>query len=494
MAVYFFRNTGDVNWGTASNWSLTDGGGATGAVPTAADDARFTANSGNCTTNASARVCLTLVCTGYTNTLTLTNQLTVGGTITLSATMTMAGTSRLVLSASATITGNGCLIPLLRIGSGGSITCTLGDVLSVNDLLVAGNNAAVFTINGNSISINTNLTIGTGVAGNTSQGTTVFNLVGTGTWSHNIAATVLRNPTNINTAGTITCTGTIFYATSTLTYIAGTVNALGCTLNLGQGGIFNTNGINWGAVTITANITVTLASNLQCAGTFTFGAANSSPTINGVGRAIQVAGNLTTAVTTGTLSGSAAVEMVGNGSINLTTLTTGVFQAPIRINTSETVTIVGNLRIGSSSFTYTAGKVITTGTTISVISSHTFTNVQYILFPNISVASGITLTMNEFFSGSPEKICNVNPTTADTTYTVAFSDGFEKITKFTKINGCIVPRRLQLIALTDGFNNGNNQGIRFINQSPNGFAKNNPSVTNGMTYPTFSLTSDPTIN
>lgn len=493
MATYYFRNTGDVNWGTATNWSLTDGGGATGAVPTAADNALFTSNSGNCTTNASARVCLTLNCTGYTNTLTLSFQLTVGGAITLSATMTIVATARLVLSATATITSNGCLVPLLRIGSTASITCTLADVLSVNDLLVAGNNAATFTINGNSISINTNLTIGTGGNSNTSQGTTVFNLLGTGTWTHNVAGTVLRNSLNINTAGTITCTGTISYTAGGLNYVTGTVNALACTLNLGQAATFNTNGITWGAVTISANITVTLSSNLQCAGTFTFGAtAVGSPILNG--STIQVSGNLTTAATSGVLSGTTVVEMAGNGSINLTTLTTGVFQSPISINTPETITLVGNLRIGSSSFTYTAGKVVTTGSTISVISSHTFTNVQYILFPDVSVASGITLTMNEFFSGSPEKICNVNPTTADTTYTVSFSDGFEKITKFAKINGCIVARRLQLIALTDGFNNGNNQGIRFINQSPNGFAKNNPSVTNGMTFPTFSLTSDPTIN
>lgn len=494
MATYYFRNTGDVNWGTATNWSLIDGGGATGAVPTTADDALFTANSGNCTTNTSARVCRTLNCTGYTNTLTLTQVLTVGGNITLSGTMTIAGASDLRISASGTVTGNGCNIPNFRIGVTVSLTCTLADVLSIDNLLIGGSNATTFTINGNSININGNLTLGTLANGISSTGTTVFNLVGTGTWSHNIVGTILRNTTNINTSGTITCTGNLRYGTGTLTYIAGTVNALSATLEIPSTTTLNVNGINWGTLSTGGTITMTLLSNLQC-GNFLFGSTTTgSPVIAGANRAIQVSGNLTTAATTGTPSGSATVEMVGNGSINLTTLTTAVFQAPININTSETITLVGNLRIGSSSFTYTAGKVITTGTTISVISSHTFTNVQYILFPNISVASGITLTMNEFFSGNPEKICNVNPTTADTTYTVAFSDGFEKITKFTKINGCIVSRRLQLIAITDGFNNGNNQGIRFINQSPNSFAKQTPSINDPLTYGANNFTSDPTIN
>ena len=32
MAIYYFRNTGSTAWATSTNWSLTSGGGATGAV------------------------------------------------------------------------------------------------------------------------------------------------------------------------------------------------------------------------------------------------------------------------------------------------------------------------------------------------------------------------------------------------------------------------------------------------------------------------------
>ena len=61
MATYYFRNTGNTAWNTASNWSLTDGGGPTGVVPTATDDAYFTSNSGSCVVAGTVGVCTNLI-------------------------------------------------------------------------------------------------------------------------------------------------------------------------------------------------------------------------------------------------------------------------------------------------------------------------------------------------------------------------------------------------------------------------------------------------
>jgi hypothetical protein len=494
MAVYYFRNTGDVNWGTATNWSLTDGGGATGAVPTAADDARFTANSGNCTTNASARSCLTLNCTGYTNTLTLTNALTVAGSITLSATMAISGAGNLVISANGTITGNSCNIPNLRIGSTVGITATIGGgALSVTNLQVAGNNSATFTINSNSINVSGNFTLGTGGNANTSIGTTTINLVGTGTWSQNVSGSIFRSPITINTSGTIACGSSIIsYGTSTLTYIFGTVNALSTTLSIPSSCSLNVSGIAWGAFTIGGNVTITLLSNFQCNGTFTFGNTIGSSTILN-GNTITVGGNLTTAVTTSNTSGTTVVEMVGTGSINLTSITTGSFQSPLRINTTGTITMLGNMRFGSNTITYVNGNVVTTGSTLSLTAATTLIDCHKIVFNEVQITSGIIVTMNEFFSGTATKSVNVFSATAGSTYTIAFQDGFEKITKFVNVSDCVISRRLQLLMLT---NNSlvNCTGIRMNNQSPNGIPKNMPSVQNGLTFPAFSLTSDPTVN
>ena len=63
-------------WGTPGNWD-------TGAIPTAATDAIFDNLSPNCTVNITTAVCRNLNFnsgTGYTNTITMTNNITVGAT------------------------------------------------------------------------------------------------------------------------------------------------------------------------------------------------------------------------------------------------------------------------------------------------------------------------------------------------------------------------------------------------------------------------------
>jgi hypothetical protein len=101
--------------------------------------------------------------------------------------------------------------------------------------------------------------------------------------------------------------------------------------------------------------------------------------------------------------------------------------------------------------------------------------------------------MNEFFSGTPTKSVNVSSVTAGSTYTIVFQDGFEKIAKFVDVSDCTLLRPLQLLMLT------NNSlvrcaGIRMNNQSPNGVAKNMPSINQSMSYSAGLLTSDPAIN
>lgn len=111
MASYYFRNAG-TDWGTAANWSLTDGGGATGAVPLVTDDAFFSNNSGNCTIQITNKVCKTIDFTkgtGYTGTVTRTTNLTIAGNITLSSGMSFTGAGNFACTATgSTLTSNGC--------------------------------------------------------------------------------------------------------------------------------------------------------------------------------------------------------------------------------------------------------------------------------------------------------------------------------------------------------------------------------------------------
>lgn len=140
MASYYFRNTGDTNWGTASNWSLTDGGGATGAVPTATDDAFFSNNSGNCVVNTSSRNCKNLDFTkgtGFTGTFTNTAGLNINnsGNVTLKSGMTFTGAGSLSVITTSTITTNGVTIACpLTLGTA-SATITLADNLNCSGTL-----------------------------------------------------------------------------------------------------------------------------------------------------------------------------------------------------------------------------------------------------------------------------------------------------------------------------------------------------------------------
>lgn len=298
MATYFFRNAG-ASWGTAANWSLTDGGGATGAVPTAADTANFTVNSGNCTVDTSSRVCLNLNFTGYTNTITMTNSITVSGNLTLSATMTIAGTSGLTLnSVTPTITSNTKTWPNNLTFNALNQVVTLAD-----NWTVGGNwlcNQSTSTFNGNIMNVAGNFT----TTGAMNNGTTKFVLNGTGTWS---GAQALRNDIEINTAGTITLSGTVLFATKTLTLTLGTLSVGTSILSLS------------GSCTVTINNTGFTMNALSFTGSATFGGTNGWTT---------AAFSCTTAGTTITLASTITYT------ITTTMTVTGTIASPVLIKSS----------------------------------------------------------------------------------------------------------------------------------------------------------------
>jgi hypothetical protein len=129
MATYYFRNTGTGVWGTATNWSLTSGGGATGAVPTVSDTAVFDNNSISCTLNTSNRVCLALSARTYTNTLALTNlNLIVSGDINLGSGMTITTTTgSLLVNANSTLTSNNKTLTVPFAAQTAGISLTFAD-------------------------------------------------------------------------------------------------------------------------------------------------------------------------------------------------------------------------------------------------------------------------------------------------------------------------------------------------------------------------------
>tara|TARA_R110000868_G_scaffold47737_2_gene156072 strand:- start:725 stop:1762 length:1038 start_codon:yes stop_codon:yes gene_type:complete len=143
---------------------------------------------------------------------------------------------------------------------------------------------------------------------------------------------------------------------------------------------------------------------------------------------------------------------------------------------------------GASTIRYVRG-IFNKNARFTILSNCTIIDFHKCIIDNIIVGQTITVTMNEFFSGSPSRVVNITSTTT-TNYTIAFQDGFEKIAKFVNISSCTLSKPLQLLVLTKSKINSRNTGIRYINQSPNGIAKGEPSV-NQTTFGASGLLPDP---
>jgi hypothetical protein len=194
---------------------------------------------------------------------------------------------------------------------------------------------------------------------------------------------------------------------------------------------------------------------------------------------------------TNTAVGTTEIVLTGDGTWNNTS--NGQLKINLTINSVGTIKLGTNIYYNSAKLTYISGKVITKNSTLNIQSTTTLINCHKINFNNVIISSGQSVTMNEFFNGSPGFITNVRSSSSTTNYTITFQDGFEKITKFTKISGCTLTKPMQLLSLNNITTKSTNRGVRYINQSPNGIAKDNPSTSTQVTYNsnTSMLISDP---
>ncbi len=391
MATYFFRNVG-INWGTSTNWSLSDGGGATGAVPTITDTAKFTVNSGPCTVDTSNRVCQVLDFTGYTNTITMTFGITVSGAITLVAAMTISGTGFLSSIVTSILTSNGKTWPNAFTLGGSSQIYTLGDNWTITGLFTT-NGTTQITVNSNTIIANGGVAATTVLTGNAN-----LTLGGTGT----VTGTLAIN-TTMNTAGTITLGANVSWRSATYTYTAGTFNPNGFNVNFGasaQNTTVNMSGITFFTVSNSRNI-LTLTSDLNMSSTWSTGASGSTTTINGAFN-VNVGGSLTiTSNNQGGIVGTATIVFTGTG----TWSQSGVdgLQLNVVINTAGTLTITSTI-CSSTSFTITAfGTIIWPSsfqlavTTLTITQSTSWTTLV-ITNATVTINGGLLLATTLRFS------------------------------------------------------------------------------------------------
>jgi len=121
-----------------TKWSTTSGGAGGAAVPTAADDVFFDANSpSNCTTAGSGRPCRSLNFTGYTNTFTVAS----GIPVNIGDASAPAGNVALKLSSGMTLAMSGA-INLVSTYSGAEQTITCAGKTLPNTIFVGPNSAS----------------------------------------------------------------------------------------------------------------------------------------------------------------------------------------------------------------------------------------------------------------------------------------------------------------------------------------------------------------
>ena len=388
-----YVKAGGGNYNSTGTWSATSSAGADNAsVPTASDAVIADAGSGQLTVNV-ASVAASVNFTNYTSTLTMNNTLTVSGTVILVSTMNISGTGGLIVNAATAPNFNGVTWPndfTFNVGANPTVALNSDWHVAGTTSIGQGATGSATTLNGYTIYtggllINSNAGV---------LGTTNIVLNGTGTWSA-ITGGVLRNNLNINTAGTLTISGNVYFNTGTLTYTtAGSIVNTGSTLTLGTPNTsINTGSMIWNNVSIGGgNTTFTLGSDLNVAGTLSVGNGTYVTTINGYN--INVSGSLSVNQTAGTVNGTTNIIMNGTGTWSSPGETTGVLRNNLTFNTSGTITISGTNNYNTGTLTYTAGTVTTTGSTLNIAASATLnTPTANMHWNNITISGNSTLTL-----------------------------------------------------------------------------------------------------
>jgi hypothetical protein len=329
----------------------------------------------------------------------LTSNLTLTGTLTVSNT-----------TLSFTLNGNSLVSTNANLTMGVSGTFTLPANQTFKTLTVSGG----ANINSNILTITENLTINASLSGTSSI---VYG--GTGTWT---AIQYINNNFTINTAGTLTISGTVYKGANTITYTAGTIDDTNGTLVIGISGIttVNISGYTWTKLLVAGGITLT--SNINAT---TFGTAlnnNISFTLNGNslnfthlelghvstlslptawtctniefkntgtqtlnGFSITINGNILQSGNVAT-QGTTTFTYAGTGT--WTALANGYFSNSFTINTAGTLTFI-SANIGGGIFTYTAGTVITTGSILTIRGSATTMNHGAIIWYDVTTITNV---------------------------------------------------------------------------------------------------------
>jgi len=341
--------------------------------------------------------------------------ITLGSNLTLTGTLSLGnGVTSFVLGGFNLISTNANLNMLA-----GTATFTMPSNQTFKTLTITGINAS---INANTLTITENLTINNSVGG-----TTAIIYAGTGTWTASNTASLISNILTINTAGTLTISGIVYKATGLFTYTAGTIIDTGATVIIATSSTLNISGKTWNKLLV--NGTMTLTSNINA---ITFGTTGPNATSFVLGgntlnfTHLELGNSGTTTLPTAwvcqniefvnalagilntnsiTINGN-IIQSGGSTYSGTTTFTyagTGTWTAPsinsyfsnsFTINTAGVLLFI-SANLGGGIFTYTAGTIVTTGSTLNIILSGTTMNDGIIIWYNVVARTNvISITLN----------------------------------------------------------------------------------------------------
>ena len=232
----------------------------------------------------------------------------------------------------------------------------------------------------------------------------------------NITVDVTTNCTSItasNYTGTLTVNATLF-CTGTyggFTFSTGMTCAGNGTIGVsGAPATINTNGVNIpGTLGIFNNGTVITTTGTTTVGTLSI--LGTSASIVLTGGTINTNSLVSTTVTNGILSGTTKIVLTGTGTVSFPAGWTGGISNNVDINSTST-TFVGNFRYGNGTFSYIAGTVDASASTLVLVGSCTL-NLPSIswLSASITTTSTITLASNLNITGTLFFLSNVSTVT-----------------------------------------------------------------------------------
>ena len=420
-----------------------------------------------------------------TNTTGISNSLFINGNITVSGTVYYRTGTLTYTSGTVTVTGS-----TLRL----TANCTLNtSTMPWNDVSIFL--GTVYTLTSN-LTINGLLSVnvggGTSINSTTSEVINCFggfnignNLGGTapivakaGTLISNGFQALIGKPLTID--GDVTISGNFTFNNSTLTYLSGSVITQGSTLLIGNSTI-NAAGITWNNVTFSD--VITLASDIIVNGLAT--------NVNGI--QINRTTNEILYLNGGLNIGAFFVR--GNGTIYLqggTWTQTAIRNLECNTVINGDITFGNNCAFGVATLTYRSG-LISSGS-LNIVSNCTGSSLNKVPLERVVITNGVTMLLDQFFIGTPEKPATITASTAAGQYNIRFTDDFEKISQDVNVSGCVLARPLQLLlSNTKKLNTikTTNVGIRYTNSSPNGFPKNTRKTPRALDIRGLGLSSDP---